>query len=93
MAYDGIITYAAAKELRERIVPGKIEKVYQPGPEDLLVHIHTQRGNVRLFISCNSSAARVCLTEGSYTNPDQPPTFCMLLRKHLQGGRITDVRQ
>ncbi len=93
MAYDGIITYAEAKELRERIVPGKIEKVYQPGPEDLLVHIHTQRGNVRLFISCNSQSARVCLTEGSYTNPDQPPAFCMLLRKHLHGGRITDVRQ
>ena len=93
MAYDGIITYAEAKELKERIVPGKIEKVYQPGPEDLLVHIHTQRGNVRLFISCNSQSARVCLTNGSYTNPDQPPTFCMLLRKHLQGGRITDVRQ
>lgn len=93
MAYDGIITYAVAKELKEIIVPGKIEKIYQPGPEDLLVHIHTQRGNVRLFISCNSSSARVCLTGGSYTNPEQPPTFCMLLRKHLQGGRITDVRQ
>ena len=93
MAFDGIITYAIAKELKETIVPGKIEKVYQPGPEDLLVHIHTQRGNVRLFISCNSSSARICLTGGSYTNPEQPPTFCMLLRKHLQGGRITDVRQ
>ena len=93
MAYDGIITYAAAKELKERITLGKIEKVYQPGPEDLLVHIHTARGNVRLFMSCNSQSARVCLTEGSYTNPEQPPTFCMLLRKHLQGGRITDVRQ
>ena len=93
MAYDGIITYAEAKELNERIVPGKIEKIYQPGPEDLLVHIHTQRGNVRLFMSCGSQSARVCLTEGSYTNPDQPPTFCMLLRKHLQGGRITSVRQ
>ncbi|MBQ9273020.1 MAG: NFACT family protein [Mogibacterium sp.] len=93
MAYDGIITYAVAKELKESIVLGKIEKVYQPGPEDLLVHIHTSRGNVRLFISCNSRSARVCLTTGSYTNPDQPPTFCMLLRKHLQGGRITDIRQ
>lgn len=93
MAYDGIITYAIAEELSERITLGKIEKVYQPGPEELLIHIHTKSGNVRLFVSCNSQSARVCLTDGSYTNPDQPPTFCMLLRKHLQGGRITNVRQ
>ena len=92
MAYDGIITYAVAKELNERISLGKIEKVYQPGKEELLVHIHTARGNVRLFMSANSQSARVCLTEGTYTNPDQPPTFCMLLRKHIQGGRITEVR-
>ena len=93
MAYDGIITYAIAKELEERIVLGKIEKVYQPGPEELLIHIHTKSGNVRLFMSCNSMSARVCLTENRYANPDQPPTFCMLMRKHVQGGRITAVRQ
>ena len=93
MAYDGIITYAIAKELEEQIVLGKIEKVYQPGPEELLMHIHTKTGNVRLFMSCNSMSARVCLTENRYANPDQPPTFCMLMRKHLQGGRITAVRQ
>ena len=93
MAFDGIITYAIAKELGESITLGKIEKVYQPGPEELLFHIHTRRGNVRLFMSCNSQSARVCLTDGAYTNPDQPPTFCMLLRKHLQGGRITEIRQ
>ena len=93
MAYDGIITYAIAKELEERIVLGKIEKVYQPGPEELLLHIHTKSGNVRLFMSCNSMSARVCLTENRYANPDQPPTFCMLMRKHVQSGRITAVRQ
>ena len=93
MAYDGIYTYAIARELERRITLGKIEKVYQPGPEDLLLHIHTQAGNVRLYMTCNSQAARVCLTEGSYTNPEHPPTFCMLLRKHIQGGRITAVRQ
>lgn len=93
MAYDGIITYAITRELQDRITLGKIEKVYQPGPEELVVLIHTRNGNVRLFISCNSQSARVCLTTGSYTNPDQPPTFCMLLRKHLQGGRITEIRQ
>ena len=93
MAYDGIITYAIAKELEDRIVLGKIEKVYQPGPEELLLHIHTKTGNVRLFMSCNSMSARVCLTENRYANPDQPPTFCMLMRKHVQSGRITAVRQ
>ena len=93
MAYDGIITYSIVKELRSRITLGKIEKVYQPGSEELLIHIHTRSGNVRLFISCNSQSARVCLTTGSYVNPEQPPTFCMLLRKHLQGGRITEIRQ
>ena len=93
MAYDGIITYAITEELGDRITSGKIEKVYQPGSEELLFLIHTRNGNVRLFISCNSQSARVCLTTGTYVNPEQPPTFCMLLRKHLQGGRITEIRQ
>ena len=51
MAFDGIITYAIAKELDEKIVHGKIEKVYQPGSEELLVHIHTRQGNLKLFMS------------------------------------------
>jgi len=93
MAFDGIITYAITRELAEKLTLAKIEKVYQPGPEELLLHIHTKTGNVRLFMSCNSQSARVCLTENKYANPDQPPTFCMLMRKHLQGGRITAVRQ
>lgn len=93
MAYDGIITYAITRELASRITLGKIEKVYQPGAEELLLNIHTKSGNVRLFISCNSQSARICLTNGTYTNPEQPPTFCMLMRKHLQGGRITEIRQ
>ena len=93
MAYDGIITYGIASELKDVITLGKIEKIYQPGPEELLIHIHTKNGNVQLFMSCNSMSARLCLTENKYANPDQPPTFCMLMRKHIQGGRITDVRQ
>ena len=93
MAYDGIITYAITRELSERITLGKIEKVYQPGSEELLLHIHTRSGNVKLLISCNSQSARVCLTSGTYINPEQPPTFCMLLRKHIQSGRITEIRQ
>lgn len=93
MAFDGIITYGITCELRERLKLGKIEKVYQPGNEELLLQIHTKSGNVKLFASCNSQSARLCLTDNKYQNPQQPPTFCMLMRKHLQGGRITDVRQ
>lgn len=93
MAFDGIVTYSIACELSDVITLGKIEKIYQPGPEELLIHIHTKSGNVRLFMSCNSMSARLCLTENKYANPDQPPTFCMLMRKHIQGGRITKVRQ
>lgn len=93
MAYDGIITYAVTKELNDKLLFGKIEKIYQPGAEELLLNIHTRKGNFRLFISCNSRSARVCLTDNKYENPDNPPVFCMLLRKHLQGGRITAIRQ
>ncbi len=93
MAFDGIITYGITRELAAKLTLGKIEKVYQPGSEELMLQIHTREGNVRLFVSCNSQSARLCLTDNKYQNPQQPPTFCMLLRKHLQGGRITDIRQ
>lgn len=93
MAFDGIITYDMARELSERITLGKIEKIYQPGPEDLILLIHTRSGNVRLHASCGSQSARVCLTGEKYRNPEQPPNFCMLLRKYIQAGRITEVRQ
>lgn len=93
MAFDGIVTYGISRELQEKLRLGKIEKVYQPGNEELILQIHTKDGNLRLFASCNSQSARLCLTENRYRNPEQPPTFCMLLRKYLQGGRITEVRQ
>ena len=93
MAFDGIITYGITRELNSVLALGKIEKVYQPGNEELVLQIHTREGNLRLFVSCNSQSARICLTDNKYRNPEQPPTFCMLLRKHLQGGRITEIRQ
>lgn len=93
MAFDGIVTYGMARELAERLTFGKIEKIYQPGNEELLLQIHTRTGNVRLLASCGSQSARLCLTEEKYRNPEQPPNFCMLLRKHIQGGRITEIRQ
>ena len=93
MAYDGIITYGITEELKERLTFGKIEKVYQPGSEELVLQIHTRKGNVKLYASASSQAARVCLTDGKFVNPAAPPNFCMLLRKHIQTGRITNIHQ
>lgn len=93
MAYDGLVTRAIAYELADKIKYGKIEKIYQPDADELVFNIHTHAGNLKLYASCGSSHARVHLTRESFENPASPLAFCMLMRKHLSGGRITDVRQ
>ena len=93
MAFDGIITMAMVKELQDTIHLGKIEKVYQPESDELVFNIHTKKGNVKLFASASSSSPRVHLIEQSVQNPPAPSGFCMLMRKHLQGGRIVSIEQ
>lgn len=93
MAFDGILTRAMVKELKDLILLGKIEKVYQPEKEDLVLNIHTRKGNVKLFASAGSSSPRIHLIDTAPVNPPVPLGFCMLLRKHLQGGRIVSVEQ
>jgi len=93
VAFDGIITCAMASELRDRLLLGKIEKVYQPENDELVFHIHTKKGNVKLYASVNSSHARVHLIDENLQNPPAPLAFCMLMRKHLQGGRIVSIEQ
>ena len=93
MAFDGIVTMAVARELSEKISTGKIDKIYQPEADELVFNIHTKQGKLRLYASVNPSAARVHLIDENLSNPPAPFPFCMLLRKHLQGARITDVSQ
>lgn len=93
MAFDGIVTRAMVRELQDRILLGKIEKVYQPEADELVFHIHTKNGNVKLLVSVGSAHARVCFITENPVNPPAPLAFCMLLRKHLQGGRITEITQ
>ncbi len=93
MAFDGIVTRAMVRELQDRILLGKIEKVYQPEADELVFHIHTKNGNVKLLASVGSAHARVCFITENPVNPPAPLAFCMLLRKHLQGGRITEITQ
>ena len=93
MAFDGIVTRAMVREINEKIYMGKIEKVYQPEADELVFNIHTKSGNCKLFASAGSAHARVHFIEENPVNPPAPLAFCMLLRKHLQGGRIIAIEQ
>lgn len=93
MAYDGIVTMAVAHELSDSITMGKNDKVYQPESDELVLNIHTKNGNRKLFASVNPAASRLHLTCENIQNPPAPFSFCMLMRKHIQNGRITSVHQ
>lgn len=93
MAFDGIMTWAVSLELSEKLALGKIEKIYQPERESIILQIHTKAAKHKVFISAASNSPRICLTNRSFENPAEPPMFCMVLRKHLQGGRISEIRQ
>ena len=95
MAFDGIITRAAVRELSDIIVDGRIDKIYEPEPDSIVLNIRTsgRSGAVRLFASCHSAGASVRLIQSNLENPKEPFPFCMLLRKHIQGSRIVSVEQ
>jgi hypothetical protein len=93
MAFDGLMTRAVTTELRDKILQGKIEKIYQPETDVLVFTIHTRQGNVKLLMSAGSSHARMHLVKEAPVNPPEPYPFCMLMRKHLNAARITDVSQ
>ncbi|MFC4767408.1 Rqc2 family fibronectin-binding protein [Effusibacillus consociatus] len=94
MAFDGIVLRAVTHELNETILGGRVDKIYQPLPRDLLLTVRNQGRNYRLLLSANPTFPRVYLTERyKGQNPTEPPMFCMLLRKHFEGGRITKIEQ
>lgn len=93
MAFDGITIAAVAKELRDYLTGGRIYKIAQPESDELLLTIKTQEGQKRLLISAGASLPLIYLTEGNKPSPMTAPGFCMLLRKHLQNGRITRITQ
>ncbi len=93
MSFDGIMTRAITHELTEQLSQGKITKIYQPFPTELIFVIRSKRKSKRVLISANASFPRIHLTEQQYENPKAPPMFCMLLRKHLEGGVIDRIEQ
>ena len=94
MPLDALCLSGLVHELDQVVTGGKLDKIYQPGRDEVLFAVRTPgRGNVRLLLSANPNHPRPQLTQLSRENPDKPPMFCMLLRKHLSGARLLSVEQ
>ncbi|MBR5248032.1 MAG: NFACT family protein [Lachnospiraceae bacterium] len=93
MAFDGITIACIVKEMKDFLLGGRLYKIAQPEPDELLLTIKTQNGQKRLFLSANASLPLIYLTDANKPSPLTAPNFCMLLRKHLQNGRIVDISQ
>jgi len=93
MAFDGLVTHGIVNELKEILSDGKIDKIYQPEKDEITLSVRTREGVFRVLLSAATSNPRIHLTERSHENPLSAPLFCMILRKHLTGGRIKAVSQ
>ncbi len=93
MALDGTLLYSITEELKQELIGGKINKVFQPEKDEIHLVIRHHKKNYRLLLSANSNYPRIHLTEKTKPNPEKAPSFVMLLRKSLQNGRIIDFQQ
>ncbi|MGI6752319.1 MAG: Rqc2 family fibronectin-binding protein [Anaerovoracaceae bacterium] len=94
MAFDGLVIGAIVKQLSRELTGGRIEKIYHPEGEQLLLQVNSKTGRHSLMISAASNHPGAYLTTGwKGSNPQNPSGFCMLLRKHFQGGKISSIEQ
>ena len=93
MAFDGITVAAVVQELKNTLLDGRINKIAQPESDELLLTIKTAQGQKRLYISASASLPLIYLTDENKPSPMTAPNFCMLLRKHINNGRIIDISQ
>lgn len=92
MALDGAFLHLVKKEL-EFLIGSRVDKIYQPSREQMIIGLRYRGGNSRLLFSAAADSARVHITEKDIDNPAVPPMFCMLMRKHLGGAKLLDIRQ
>ena len=93
MAFDAGMLACCINEIAELSLGARVEKVFQPEKDEIVLQMRSQEGGKRLLINAGSAAPRICFTDSQKENPAVPPMLCMLLRKHLQGAKLTDVRQ
>jgi len=93
MALDGLCLSVICEGIRSRCLGARVEKVSQPARDAIVLSLRYKGGSSKLLISAGASGARLHFTESPLENPQTPPMFCMLLRKHLSGGKLSGVRQ
>ena len=92
MALDGAFLYTIKREL-SALIGGRVDKIHQPSREEIVISLRANSGSYKLLLSANASDARVHITKSETENPKAPPMFCMLMRKHLNNGRLLNIRQ
>ena len=93
MPMDGVTFYLVSNELNALLSGGRIDKVTQPERDEVIMTVRSQGDNHNLLLSASAGCARAHITKIKKANPLEPPNLCMLMRKHLIGGRISFVRQ
>ena len=93
MPFDALFLKAVTGELTQKLFDSRIDKIHQPTRDSVILHFRSREGTSRLLICANPSYPRIHLTRMASENPQQPPMFCMLLRKHLLGARLLELRQ
>ena len=93
MALDGIFLSRIKDEIIRLALDSRVDKIQQPTRDEIILVLRGKNGVRRLLICVRSDSPRIHFTNQTVENPAAPPMFCMLLRKHLSGAKLTDVRQ
>ena len=88
MAFDAFYLKAVLDEIRTLCTDARVEKIHQPVRDTVILHLKGAEGRYKLQFVASPTAPRLHLTNSKAENPPEPPMFCMLLRKHLSGGRL-----
>ena len=91
MPFDGFVTKKIVTELNQKLTGGKINKVFEPNKNEVILSIYNNGENYNLLLCANPDYCRVNLTNFSKPNPQNAYNFCMLLRKYLVGGKIKEI--
>lgn len=93
MALDGVFLRHIKNELEQKLIGSKVDKVYQPAKDQILLAMRSREGNNKLLLSARANSPRINITTASPENPKVPPMLCMLLRKRLSGARLRSITQ